>query len=159
MLWAVRSLHWGQIFFNWKLNFNGFCKSLLRTKAVLIASLNNSIIDWSMRGSEWKKGIWTNIHVSYWLLIWINDISKRRESAQIPIEQHCQISWKLAKALGLSLAWFWIDCNQSLQPKQSKMKFNVESHVDTSCLTSTFHLSYVKMKILKQKKLGQGCKR
>ena len=47
---------------------------------------------------------------------------KERASAQIRIEQHSDFRWRRAKAWKRCLAWFWIDCNQSLQPNQVQMK-------------------------------------
>ena len=54
--------------------------------------------------------------------IWLDDLSKKREFAQIPIEEHshsrgglnaASSSWRSAKAEKLFLAGIWIDCNQS----------------------------------------------
>ena len=37
--WAVM-IYWPQIFFLWEMKFDGFCKNLLQTKAVLITTIN-----------------------------------------------------------------------------------------------------------------------
>ena len=36
--------------------------------------------------------------------------------------RHIDYRWWCTKTWKRSLAWFWIDCNQSLQPNQSQMK-------------------------------------
>ena len=41
---------------------------------------------------------------------------------QIQIEQHSNFRGRRAKAWKWRPAWFWIDCNQSLQPNRSQMK-------------------------------------
>ena len=56
----------------------------------------------------------------------IDNLCKKRKSAQIQIEQHSYFRWPGAKlAWKQCLAWFQIDSNQSLQPNQSQMKCNV----------------------------------
>ena len=50
------------------------------------------------------------------------DLPEERESAQIRIEQHSNFRWRRAKSWKRCQAWFWIDCNQSLQPNRSQMK-------------------------------------
>ena len=53
------------------------------------------------------------------------DLPEERESAQIRIEQHSNFRWRRAKSWKRCQAWFWIDCNQSLQPNRSQMKCNL----------------------------------
>ena len=53
------------------------------------------------------------------------NLSEERASAQIRIEQHSNFRWRSKKAWKQCLVWFWIDCNQSLQPNRSPMKCNV----------------------------------
>ena len=55
----------------------------------------------------------------------IDDLSEKRASAQIRIEQRSDFRWRRAKAWKRCQAWFWIDCNQSLQPNRSQMKCDV----------------------------------
>ena len=55
----------------------------------------------------------------------IDDLSEERASAQIRIEQRSDFRWRRAKAWKRCQAWFWIDCNQSLQPNRSQMKCDV----------------------------------
>ena len=71
--------------------------------------------------------------------IWLDDLSKKREFAQIPIEEHshsrwglnaASSSWRCAKAEKLFLAGIWIDCNQSSK-KCCKWKAITESHVES----------------------------
>ena len=57
--------------------------------------------------------------------VWIDDLSEERASAQIRIEQRSDFRWRRAKAWKRCQAWFWIDCNQSLQPNRLQMKCDV----------------------------------
>ena len=47
---------------------------------------------------------------------------EKRASAQISIEQHSHFRWWCSKAWKQSLVWFWMDCNQILQPNWQQMK-------------------------------------
>ena len=53
------------------------------------------------------------------------DLSEKRASAQIRIEQRSNFRWQRANALKRCLAWFWINFNQSLEPNRSQTKFYV----------------------------------
>ena len=68
---------------------------------------------------------------------WIQDLSKKRTSAWIPIEQHSFFRWLCSesKAGNQSLAWFWIwlDCNQSLQPLAKQLELQMKSKVKKPC--------------------------
>ena len=55
----------------------------------------------------------------------IDDLSEERASAQIRIKKRSDFRWRRAKAWKRCQAWFWIDCNQSLQPNRSQMKCDV----------------------------------
>ena len=52
----------------------------------------------------------------------IDDLSEKGASAQVQIEQCSDLRWRRAKAWNRCLAWFWIDCNQSLQSNRSQIK-------------------------------------
>ena len=65
---------------------------------------------------------------------------QERVSAQIPIKQHRDFRWLCAKAWQRSLAWFWIDSNQSLMPNLSHMNAMFESYIDTVCSFTQFSL-------------------
>ena len=54
--------------------------------------------------------------------VWMDNLSKKRASAQIQIEQHSDFRWQCAKAWKPFQAWFWINQNQSLQPNKTQMK-------------------------------------
>ena len=57
--------------------------------------------------------------------IQIDDLCKKRESAQIPIEEHSHFKCWHNKAWRRSLAWISIDCNHSLQPNWTQNKSDV----------------------------------
>ena len=57
--------------------------------------------------------------------IYIDNLSQKRASAEIQIEQHGHFRWQRAKAWKRCLARSWIDWNQSLQPKWLQTKCNV----------------------------------
>ena len=55
-------------------------------------------------------------------------LSEKRASAQIPIKLHSHFTWPSAKAWKQSLAWFWINYSQFLQPVM--FESNVKSWID-----------------------------
>ena len=73
------------------------------------------------------------------------DLSEERASAQIRIEQHSNFRWRSKKPWKQCLVWFWIDCNQSLQPNRSPMKCNVwkqSSAAVNSFDRTSFHFQF-----------------
>ena len=56
--------------------------------------------------------------------LWTLQSQRKRAPAQILIKQHSYSRWQWAKAWGCKqcLAWFWIGCNQTLQPNWLQMK-------------------------------------
>ena len=54
---------------------------------------------------------------------------RKRASAQIRIKQYSDSKWRRAKACKRCQAWFWINCNQNLQPNRSHCAAN-----ETWCL-------------------------
>ena len=72
------------------------------------------------------------LHIAQLLLLthWAVHTLGPWASAEIPIKLHINFRWWWLRAIAWkqSMAWFLIDCNQSLQPKQlSQMKCNVWS--------------------------------
>ena len=84
-------------------------------KALLIASLNLSIIHWSMS----KNRVTNTVKAA--------DV-KTRVSAQISIKQHSHFSCcaqKLGNKCWYGNKWLWIDHNQSFEPELLQMKCDV----------------------------------
>ena len=66
----------------------------------------------------------------------IDDLSEERQSAQIPIKQHCNFRWRCAKAWKRCLAWFWIHC------KQIGRNWMFESHIETCIAWTSFDFRF-----------------
>ena len=100
------------------------CKKMLPTKAAPIASLNLSIIHWSLsRNTNRNKTPCSKLNLVQStrskILNWRAVIGKGVCSDSN--KQHSNFKWQRAKAWKWWLAWFWIDHNQSLQPNWSQM--------------------------------------
>ena len=117
-----------QEFLMWNENFDVFCYNLLPTKVVLIAGLNFSIIHWSLskighRNTSTCSEL--NPVQNSRSKLEIDDLSKKCESALIPIKQYSAFRW-LVQKLG---NYLWHNSELiailSLQPNLSKMKCNV----------------------------------
>ena len=61
--------------------------------------------------------------------------------AQIQTEQHSYFRWQHAKSWKWCQAWFWINCNESLQPNWSQMKCNVWKPCSNKCSQDEFWFS------------------
>ena len=102
-------------FFLVKWNFHGGGEKLLPTKAAPLASLNLSFIYWSLKK---KYDIGTKPHVPNRILCKAAGLNRRPvwgKGACSDSNWTAQwLRWQRAKAWKQCLAWFWIDCNQSL---------------------------------------------
>ena len=124
MFWAIDMI----AFCMWKWNFMDFAITWYRPKSHSLPGLIflSFIVLWiKIRYQNKDTGPKSKPVQSSRSNHQIDNLSKKWMSAQSPKEQQSHIRWLCCKGWKQSLAWIWINDNQSLQPEHFQMKIYV----------------------------------